>query len=116
MASLAGEATPQCKAIRKHFADLLIAIQDPAVLAAELYAADIIVRTLLESVRDTPTIRTDKTSKLLGAVSDHVSLKPDDFETFLGILRSKTPLMGIVKELEASYHSCKLWTFSLGVG
>jgi len=108
MASLAGEATPQCKAIRKHFADLVKVIQDPVCLVTELYSADIIVRTLLESVRDTPTIRTDKTSKLLGAVSDHVCLKPDDFETFLGILRSKPPLMEIVKEMEASYRICKL--------
>ena len=88
MASLASESTPQATTLRKHFSDLVRAVQDPGILAVDLYSADIITQTLLERVNSaTGGLTTkDKTSLLLSAVSDQTVVSPDTFDTFLSIL------------------------------
>ena len=87
MASLASESTPQAATLRKHFSDLVRAVQDPAILAVDLYSADIITQTLLERVNSATALTTkDKTSLLLSAVSDQTVVSPDTFDTFLSIL------------------------------
>ena len=88
MASLASESTPQATTLRKHFSDLVRAVQDPAILAVDLYSAEIITQTLLERVNSaTGGLTTkDKTSLLLSAVSDQTVVSPDTFDTFLSIL------------------------------
>ena len=87
MASLASESTPEATVLRKHFSELVKTIQEPVLLAAELYSAGIITHNLLERVSSATFLaRTDKTSMLLGAVSDHTSTYPETFDTFLSIL------------------------------
>ena len=87
MASLASESTPQATTLRKHFSDLVRAVQDPTILAVDLYSADIITQTLLERVNSATALTTkDKTSLLLSAVSDQTVVSPDTFDTFLSIL------------------------------
>ena len=87
MASLASESTPQATTLRNHFSDLIRAIQDPVLLAVDLYSAEIITQTLLERVSTaTALTRTDKTSLLLGAVSDQTVVSPRTFDNFLNIL------------------------------
>lgn len=87
MASLASESTPQATTLRKHFSDLVRAVQDPAILAVDLYSADIITQTLLERVNSATALTTkDKTSLLLSAVSDQTVVSPGTFDTFLSIL------------------------------
>ena len=87
MASLASESTPEATVLRKHFSELVKTIQEPVLLAAELYSAGIITHNLLERVSSaTVSTRTDKTCWLLGAVSDHTSTDPEAFDTFLSIL------------------------------
>ena len=90
MASLASESTPEATVLRKHFSELVNTIQEPVLLAAELYSAGIITRNLLERVSSATVLtRTDKTCLLLGAVSDHTSTDPETFGTFLSILSEK---------------------------
>ena len=90
MASLASESTPQATVLRKHFSELVRTIQDPVLLAVDLYSAKIITQTLLERVNGaTTSARTDKTSWLLSAVSDHTSVCPEAFDTFLSVLREE---------------------------
>ena len=87
MASLASESTPQATTLRKHFSDLVWAIQDPASLAVDLHSADIITLNLLERVNSATSLPSkDKTSLLLGAVSDQTVVSPEMFDTFLSIL------------------------------
>ena len=87
MASLASESTPQATTLRKHFSDLVRAIQDPAILAVDLYSADIITQTLLERVNSATGLPSkEKTSLLLSAVSDQTVVSAETFDTFLSIL------------------------------
>jgi len=88
MASLAGESTPQATTLRKHFSDLIRAIQEPVLLAVDLYSAEIITQNFLDRVSSATAglTRTDKTSLLLGAVSDQTVVCPEAFDTFLSIL------------------------------
>ena len=87
MASLASESTPQASTLRRHFSDLIRAIEDPVLLAVDLYSANIITQAMLERVTDVPSLtRTDKTSLLLGAVSDQTVISPATFNGFLSIL------------------------------
>ena len=104
MASLASESTPQATILRKHFSELVRTIQDPALLASDLYSAELITSTLLERVNvTTASTRTDKTSLLLAAVSDQTVVCPETFDTFLSILSEEHgPLLpGIVEKMEA---------------
>ena len=87
MATLASESTPEARTIRRHFDDLVRAIEDPLMLAAGLYAKDIITRSTLDNVKDVTASTANKTMTLLGAVSDHVSLKPEAYKVFLDVLR-----------------------------
>ena len=89
MASLASESTPQATTLREHFSDLVRAVQDPTILAGDLYSAGIITQSLLERVNSATgglTTKADKTSFLLSAVSDQTVVSPDTFDTFLSIL------------------------------
>ena len=104
MASLASESTPQATILRKHFSELVRTIQDPVLLASDLYSAELITHTLLERVNFTTALtRTDKTSLLLGAVSDQTVVCPEIFDAFLSILSEEHgPLLpDIAEKMEA---------------
>ena len=90
MASLASESTSQATVLRKYFSELVRAIQDPVLLAVDLFSAEIITQTLMNRVNcATTSTNTDKTSWLLSAVSDHTSVCPEAFDTFLSVLRKE---------------------------
>ena len=104
MASLASESTPQATTLRKHFSDLVRAIQDPAILAVDLYSAEIITLNLLERVNSATGLPSkDKTSLLLSAVSDQTVVSPETFDTFLSILSEDhgPSLPDIVEKMKA---------------
>ena len=77
---------------RKHSADLLTAIQDPEVLAWELFSKDVVTSTVVEFANNMTHERGERTSKLLMAVMSRIEVDPGTFDVFLSVL-SKRPAM-----------------------
>ena len=87
MATGGGENfNPAHDTFRKHSADLLAVIQDPEVLAWELYAENIISFAVVEFANKMMHERGTRTSNLLMAVGSQIKVCPGAFNTFLSVL------------------------------
>ena len=75
-----------------HYADLLIAIQDPEILACELFTESVVSSTVVEFANNMLHQRDVRTSKLLMAVESQILEEPGAFDMFLSVL-AKRPLM-----------------------
>ena len=90
-----------CEVFRKHSANLLLAIQDPEVLAWELYAENIISPTARDAANNTMHERGARTSHLLAAVELQIAVNPRAFDVFLSVLAkqpSMSDLCGRIKD------------------
>ena len=83
---------PPYEVFRKHSANLLTAIQDPEVLAWELYAENIISLTSRDAANNMMHGRGARTSHLLAAVELQIAVNPKAFDVFLSVL-AKQPSM-----------------------
>ena len=85
---------PAYETFRKHSADLLTVIQDPEVLAWELFSENVPVVTLtvVEFTNNMTHERGERTSKLLMAVGSQIAVDPRAFDVFLSAL-AKRPSM-----------------------
>ena len=77
---------PAYEAFRKHSAGLLTVIQDPEVLAWELYAENIITSTVRDAANNMMHERGKRTSDLLAAVDSRIVADPGTFDVFLSVL------------------------------
>ena len=80
------------KAFRKHSADLLTAIQDPEVLAWELFAESVITSAVVEFSNNMMHDRGERTSKLLMAMGSQIAVDRGAFDVLLSML-AKRPSM-----------------------
>ena len=86
-----------------HSADLLTAIQDPDVLAWELYAQNIIPPAVRDAAAYIMHEKGARTSNLLLAVESQIKLDPGTFDLFLSVL-AKQPLMSdLCKRMKDTY-------------
>ena len=83
---------PAYETFRKHSADLLTVIQDPEVLAWELYAESVIPAAVRDAATNTMHERGKRTSDLLAAVDSRIVVDPGAFDVFLSVL-AKRPSM-----------------------
>ena len=83
---------PPYEVFRKHSANLLTAIQDPEVLAWELYAEHIISQTARDAASFMMHGRGARTSNLLMAVESQIAVDSRAFDVFLSVL-AKRPSM-----------------------
>ena len=93
MASGGEDFNPACEVFQKHSADLLTVIQDPEVLAWELYAENIISPKVRDAASFMMHERGARTSNLLAAVESRIAVDPRAFDVFLSVL-AKRPSMG----------------------
>ena len=84
-----------CEVFRKHSANLLTAIQDPEVLAWELYAENIISQTVRDVANNMMHERGARTSNLLMAVESQIVVDPGAFDVFLSVLAKRPSLSDI---------------------
>ena len=102
MATGGGENfNPAYETFRTHSADLLTVIQDPEVLAWELYAKHIIPRPACHAASYMMHETGVRTSKLLAAVDSRIATDPWTFDVFLSVLakrRSMSDLCGRMKD------------------
>lgn len=103
MASKVGEETMEAKTMRKHYADLTLAIQDPNRLAAQLYSDDVIARGVLDSTIGSSSGRFDKSMYLLQVVSDRITADPKVYHDFVAILRKDSSLQTTADLMNTTY-------------
>ena len=94
--------TAESEAFRKCSADLIRGIQDPELLAWELYSDDVVSETVVDEVSVVGLSGVQKKSRLLSAVRDQIAVDPAKFQNFLQALNKQPPLIKVAKKLEAN--------------
>ena len=98
---------PAYETFRKHSADLLTVIQDPEVLAWELYAENIISATVRDAANNTMHERGKRTSDLLAAVDSRIVVDPRAFDVFLSVLAKRSPMSDLCGRMKDTYGKSK---------
>ena len=98
-----GNFNPAYETFRKHSADLLTVIQDPGVLAWELYAENVISPAVRDTVNNTMHERGERTSRLLAAVDSRIAVDPRVFDVFLSILDKRPPMSDLCSRMKDAY-------------
>ena len=95
---------PAYETFRKHSADVLTAIQDPEVLAWELFAEDVVTFTVVEFTNNMMHERGERTSKLLMAVGSQIAVDPGAFDVFLSVLAKRPAMSDLCGRMKDSYR------------
>ena len=106
------EATPltaEFEAFRKCSADLIRGIQDPELLAWELYSDDVVSETVVDEVSVMGLSSVQRKTRLLSAVRDQIAVDPAKFQNLLLALRKRPPLKDVAEKLETIYN-CGMYT------
>ena len=98
-----GNFNPAYETFRKHSADLLTVIQDPEVLAWELYAENVISPAVRDAVNNTMHERGERTSRLLAAVDSRIAVDPRVFDVFLSILAKRPSISDLCRRMKDTY-------------
>ena len=94
------------EAFRKCSADLIRGIQDPELLAWELYSDDVVSETVVDEVSVVGLSGVQRKTKLLSAVRDQIAVDPAKFQNLLQALRKQPPLKDVADKLETIYNNC----------
>ena len=103
MASGGEDFDPPYEVFRKHSANLLTAIQDPEVLAWELYAENIISPTVRNAASFMMHERGARTSNLLVAVESRIAVDPRAFDVFLSVLAKRPSMSDLCARMKNMY-------------
>lgn len=116
--SVAGPSAAS-EAFRKCSSDLLRGIQDPELLAWELYSDDVVSETVVDEVSVLGLSAFQRKTKLLSAVRNEIAVDSAKFQNLLTVLKKKPPLKSVVEKLETTFKTCGTYiscTRSGGVG
>ena len=95
----------ESEAFQKCSADLIREIEEPEVLAWDLFSSNTISKKEVDEVSMVGLSAVQKKARLLSAVGDQIAVGLDKFQKLLLVLRKQPPLKDIVKKLEATYRS-----------
>ena len=98
------------EAFRKCSADLIRGIQDPELLAWELYSDDVVSETVVDEVSVVGLSSVQRKTRLLSAVRDQIAVDPAKFQNLLLALRKRPPLKDLAEKLETIYNNCGMYT------
>ena len=101
-------ATPlsaESEAFRKCSADLLRGIQDPEILAWELYSNDVMSATIMEKVSVVGLSDVQRKTRLINAVRAQIIVHPAKFQNLLLALRRQPSLNEVAEKLNTAYES-----------
>lgn len=104
-------ATTALEALRELFGDLVRVLQDPELLACDLYAEGLVLDNALEEVSVLGITATQKRVKLLSLVNDQIAVNPAKFDALLRIMKKRPPMVEVAERLERKY--CKSFVRSL---
>ena len=103
-AKLTTESRPASETFRVHFNDLIVAIQDPEILACALYSIGIISSDLMNEVGMIALSPVQKKIKLFGAVGDKLKAYPEKFKDLMVVLKNNDPaLRDLAQKMEETY-------------
>ena len=94
---------PAYETFRKHSADLLTAIQDPEVLALELFSKNVVTSTVVEFANNMRHERGERTTKLLMAVGSQIAVDPGTFDVFLSVLANRPSMSVLCGRMKEAY-------------
>ena len=93
------------EAFRKCSADLIRGIQDPELLAWELYSDEIVSETVVDEVSVVGLSGVQRKTRLLSAVRDLIAVDPAKFQNLLLVLRNQPQLKGVAEKMKATFDS-----------
>ena len=94
---------PAYEAFRKHSADLLTTIQDPEVLAWELYAESVITPAVRDAANNMMHERGKRTSDLLAALDSRIMVDPGAFDVCLSVLAKRPSMSDLCERMKNTY-------------
>ena len=97
------------EAFRKCSADLIRGIQDPELLAWELYSDDVMSETVVDEVSAVALSDVQRKTRLLNAVRAQITVHPAKFQNLLRTLRRQPSLKDVAKKLKTAYESSLKW-------
>lgn len=95
----------ESKAFRKCSANLIRGIEDPELLAWELYSDEVISESVVDEVSTVGLSSVQRKTRLLSAVRDTIADDPDKFQNLLIVLGNQPSLKGVVDKLKAAFGS-----------
>ena len=108
MATGGGEnLNPAYETFRKYSADLFTVIQDPEVLAWELYAENIIPAAVRDAAAYVMHEKGVRTSNLLAAVESQIKVDPGMFDLFLSVLAKRSSMSDLCAKMKDAYGKSK---------
>lgn len=93
------------EALRIHFNDFMLAIQDPEVVACALYSVNIISSGVMDEVRSIALSPVNKKMALLAAVRDKLTLEPEKFGDLMIVLENNSPTLRIFAQRLKDTHA-----------
>ena len=101
------------EALRQLLADLVRVLQDPELLACDLYAEGVVLENALEEVNVVGITATQKRMKLLSLVKDQIAVYPAKFDEFVHVLKKQPPMVEMAERLERKYCKYFLVLFNI---
>ena len=95
----------ESEAFRKCSADLMRGIQDPELLAWELYSDDVVSETVMDKVSVVGLSSVQRKTRLLSTVRVQIATDPTKFQNLLKVLRNKPQLKDVAEKLKTAYES-----------
>ena len=94
---------PAYEIFQKNIPYLLMTIQDPKMLAEELFAVSVVSHAMFESASNQMQERGVRISKLLMAVESQIEVNPGVFSTFLSVLAKQPSMSDLYRRMKDAY-------------
>ena len=94
------------EALRLLWPDLVRVLQNPELLASDLYAEGIVPENALEVVAVPAFTATQKRTQLLSFVKDQVAANPAKLLEFVEVLKRQSPMAEVADRLERMHCEC----------
>ena len=101
----AAALSAESEAFRKCSADLIRGIQDPELLAWELYSDEVISESVMDEVGMVGLSSVQRKMRLLNAVRVQIATDPTKFPNLLKVLRRQPQLKDVAEKLKTAYES-----------
>jgi len=93
------------EAFRKCSADLIREIQDPELLAWELYSNDVVSEMVVDEVSMVGLSDVQRKVRVLNAVRAQITVHPAKFQNLLRTLRGQPSLKDVAEKLKTTHES-----------
>ena len=95
----------ESEAFQKCSANLISEIQEPELLAWNLFSSNTISKKEVDEVSMVGLSAVQKKARLLSAVGNQIGVDPAKFQNLLLVLRKQPPLKDIVNKLKTMYRT-----------